>query len=568
MDFKNILSKIKETLSKLTMVQKAIVGAIVLAIVVLFVVIMSTSTDGGKYPLYGINHQIKEKDMEKIVKSLKTMNQEYEINGQQIFVKDKETAMKLRTQLGLEGIIPKGIKSWDLFDNQPFTTTDFERKINVQRAITASIKKHLQAIDEIERADVVISFGEKKYFADDIKNFPLTASIVITPSPGSDISSNKKKIKGLRDLIAKGVDRLKPENVVIMDHSGNVLTDKLTESNEENNIRMAKEHLKIKERLRMQYYRELRSQLSKVFTDKRFDIKVNLELNWDIKKIKDNLIKPIVIKPDNPETPYDDSVVQLSAKVSEKKTTETFRGQGYIPEGPAGIENQVPAGLKEKMDRYNVYQKQEVINNNEFSRSVQEIIKDPYDIQKLTVSVFLDGQWEKLRDNDGDLVLENGRIKRKFLPVPKEDVKKVEALLKAYTGYNEIRGDRVAVHSAKFDRSSEFEAEDEEIRKARRLRRTIFAIVIGIISLFVISIIYKAVEREMARRRRQREEELIKQQEALRLAALKAAENESMTAELSPEERAKLELQETALKVSKEKPEEVAKLIRTWLSEE
>ena len=78
----------------------------------------------------------------------------------------------------------------------------------------------------------------------------------------------------------------------------------------------------------------------------------------------------------------------------------------------------------------------------------------------------------------------------------------------------------------------------------------------------------KAIEREMARRRRLREEELIKQQEALRMAALKAAEQESMTTELSPEERARLELQENAARAAKERPEEVAKLIRTWLNEE
>lgn len=563
-----ILKKIKTAFNNLNLTQKIIAGSIILAIIILFIVISVSSTSSGKYPLYGLNYKISEKDLERIQKALKGMNVEFEATDNQIFVKDKELAAKLRAELGLEGIIPQGIKSWELFDNQPFTTTDFERKINVRRAITASIKQHLEKLDEIEAADVVISFGEEKYFKDDLNNFPLTASVVITPAPGSDITTNKKKIKGLRDLIAKGVDMLLPENIVILDNQGEVLTDKLNETDEEENIRLAKEQIKIKEKLRMHYYNELKKLLERVFTSDRFDIKLNLELNWDVVKMKENLLKPVIIKPDNPETPYDDSVVAESLTVSRKSTKETFKGQGYIPEGPAGIEDQVPAGLKEKMDRYNVYEKQEDIENKEFSRSEQEIRKAPYDIKNMTVTVFLDGIWEKERDKDGDIIIEGGKIKRKFIQVTEDIVKKVEESVKAYIGFNEGRGDKVAVSAIQFDRTKEFEKEDEEIRKAERLRKTIIAVIIGLITLFVISIVYKAIEREMARRRRLREEELIKQQEALRLAALKAAEQESVGAELSPEERARLELQDNAIKMAKEKPEEVAKLLRTWLSEE
>ncbi|HCL58109.1 MAG TPA: flagellar M-ring protein FliF [Spirochaetia bacterium] len=566
-DIKSILNKLKTGFGKLTGVQKGIIGGVILLMIILFVVIGGMSSQSGRYPLYGVKYKLKEKDLDKIVKSLKSMGVEFEVSDNQIFVNDKETAMKMKTELGLEGIIPQDLKSWDLFDNQPFTTTDFERQINVRRAITVSIKEHIEMLDEIENADVVISYGEKeKYFADDIANNPLTASVVITPSPGSDIIGNKNKIKGLRDLIAKGVDQLKPENIVIMDYQGNVLTDKLVETDEEENIRLAKQHLQVKEKLRMEYTSDLRNQLAKVFTPDRLDLKLNLELNWDVKKIKENLIKPVVIKEDNPETPYDDSIVQDSVIVSKKNTTEEFKGQGYIPEGPGGIEDQIPAGLKEKMDRYNTYSKNEVIENKEFSRAETEVRKDPYDLEKLTVTVFLDGKWEKELDEDGDMIIANGRIKRKFVPISPETVKQVEESLKAYTGYNMTRGDKISVQAVSFDRSSEFEKEDEEIRKSQRIKKTILAIVIGLVGIFVISIIYKAIEREMARRRRIREEELIKQQEALRMAALKASEHDSITAELSPEERARLELQENALKVAKEKPEEVAKLIRTWLS--
>ena len=54
----------------------------------------------------------------------------------------------------------------------------------------------------------------------------------------------------------------------------------------------------------------------------------------------------------------------------------------------------------------------------------------------------------------------------------------------------------------------------------------------------------------------------------MREAALKAAETEGIEVELSPEERARLEMQENVMNIAREHPEEVAKLIRTWLAEE
>ena len=51
-------------------------------------------------------------------------------------------------------------------------------------------------------------------------------------------------------------------------------------------------------------------------------------------------------------------------------------------------------------------------------------------------------------------------------------------------------------------------------------------------------------------------------------AALKAAEEEGIDVELSLEERARLELQQSALQLAKERPDDVAQLLRTWLAEE
>jgi flagellar M-ring protein FliF len=54
----------------------------------------------------------------------------------------------------------------------------------------------------------------------------------------------------------------------------------------------------------------------------------------------------------------------------------------------------------------------------------------------------------------------------------------------------------------------------------------------------------------------------------MREAALKSAEEQGMDVELSVEERARMEVQENAINMAREHPEDVAQLIRTWLMEE
>lgn len=50
----------------------------------------------------------------------------------------------------------------------------------------------------------------------------------------------------------------------------------------------------------------------------------------------DGTYSPITIREDNPETPYDDYVT------SDQVNPKDFKGTAYNPEGPAGVEDQIP----------------------------------------------------------------------------------------------------------------------------------------------------------------------------------------------------------------------------------
>ena len=135
-------------------------------------------------------------------------------------------------------------------------------------------------------------------------------------------------------------------------------------------------------------------------------------------------------------------------------------------------------------------------------------------------------------------------------------------------GYSQERGDVVTVEHLRKDRRAQFKDEDDLFRRRKQTRETIFWALIGIGALLVIAILARMFSKYLERKRLEREEELARQHQAMREAALRSAEEAGEDVELSIEERARQEMQENAVNMAREHPEDVAQLIRTWLMEE
>ncbi|MFW6344086.1 MAG: flagellar M-ring protein FliF C-terminal domain-containing protein, partial [Sediminispirochaetaceae bacterium] len=154
-------------------------------------------------------------------------------------------------------------------------------------------------------------------------------------------------------------------------------------------------------------------------------------------------------------------------------------------------------------------------------------------------------------------------------PVSDEELAKAETLIEHAVGYNSDRGDSVTVQHFQFDRSSQFQEENDKYRQQRRIQQILLYSVLGVVIIIVAFIVFRLISRELEKRRRLREEELARQHQMAREAALKSAEDEEeMDVGMSVEERARMEMQENAINMAREHPEDVAQLIRTWLAEE
>jgi len=558
-DFKAIFEKAKNLFLKLDKKKKIILGATVGVTLVALIMVTGVSTSKGKVALFS---SMQAKDFAAITTKLEEKNFPFSTSGTSaIFVSpDKKNAILMA--LAQENLIPNGVHGWELFDDDKWSETQFEKSIKLQRAMMGNLSNTLSTLRNVDKATVNIAFPPKELFTDRVK--PITAAVLIKYAPGVN-SLKEKEIRGIVTLVTRSVPGLSDKNVSVADSTGKIINtydDEVTK--EKWKLEKVKRKLKIEEKERVKLLVDLQQALQSAYTTERVDIvRLEVKLNWDEEEQDRKEVEPVVMVKDNPKTPYSERVVKDSLTVSSKKTTEHFKGNGFTPEGTTGTEPNIPPGYKDKDYQKADYKKTEDIVNREFNRIHRKVKKQEWELKKVQLAVFLDGLWIRLGEKTDGTGYE-----RKYNAVSKDEIRKVTNVLKTAMGYSIARGDQISVEHLQKDHSKKFAEEDAELRHQKAMRKLLLAVLIGALAIVIGVVIYQSVKKEIERRRRLREEELAAQQQMMRDAALRAIEEEGVEVEMSLEERARREMLENAISLAKERPEDVANLIRTWLADE
>ena len=563
---KRILDQIKGLWGKWTLVQKLILIGIMAAAIVGIVLLFAVSSAPTMVPL--IDAPIRDETArDRIMTRLNEEGARSSVNAAGIImVDDEKTAKRLRSILIREDLIPQGTDPWALFDRDRWTLTDFERNVNLRRSITQMVTDHVKALDDVDDANVTLVMPETTLFQADQN--PVTASVIITPKPGSDITENRKKIEGIQKILKFAVEGLKDENIVITDPNGLILND-FAGMQDFDRLELSKREQKLIASLEAQYRATVLKALQQIYTSDRVrDLNLKITMDMSKKAVQTEEYFPVTIKADNPDTPFDDSEFAKSITRSSSNSSTKWEGTGFNPEGPAGVEGQTPPAFKDMSNLYGKVEQSTLTQNEEINKRQIQEERSPT-IDRVSVSVNIDGRWKAKYDAKGQPVITpEGALDREYIPIPEEELRKAQALVQDSIGFNRLRGDSVTVQNIQFDRTKQFTDEDSEYLRKRQFQQSLLIGLAGLALLLISFIVFRVVTRELERRRRLREEELSRQHQMLRESALRQAEEEGVEVSMSVEERKRMELQENAINMAKEHPEDVAQLIRTWLLEE
>jgi len=567
--FKKLTAKAANVWAGWAMQQKLIFG--IVCVIVLGVIIALFRVSSSPVLVSVIDAPIRdEKILENIVLRLNKENVKVNVTSSGIVqVADEATARKMRTILISEDLIPSGIDPWAIFDKERWTITDFERNVNFRRAQERMILEHIKAIDDIENVWLQIAWPPERLFLSDQQ--PVKASVHITPKHGSDITTspqNRRKIEGIQKLLQFAIVGLVPDNIVIADNNGNILND-FEGLKAADRLSLIEQEKRIIIKQEAHYRSLVLTALQNIYSSDRVR-DLNLKIDMDMSKMSIDTTEafPIIMKPQTPGLSYDDEIRLESIKVSEETTDLKFRGTGFNPEGPAGVEGHMPPAFKDMDNMYGEFtQVTRTVNNQINRRAIQEE-RSP-SIERVTVSVNIDGIWKMKYDQKGNLVVKpDGSIDREYTDIPADELRRVEGLIRDAVGYNSARGDSVTVHNIRIDRTQEFKAEDLAYFRQKQMQTTIIAFISGLTLLLFGFMLFRMISREMERRRRLAEEERARREQMLRESAMAEAENEGTDVSISYEERSRMELMENAINMAKEHPDDAAQLIRTWLLEE
>jgi len=564
---KKILDNLLGIWTKITLIQRIIVIAVAVVVVTAFIMLAAYSSSPGMISVLSL--PIRDENLlHRISARMDEENISHQISSDgMIFVQNAMTARRVVSILAREDLIPANASPWDVFRMERWTVTDFERNVNLRRAIELNLRAHLEAIEDVDAARVILELPRRELFAADQNN--VSASIIITPRPGSDITQNRRKIQGIVNLVKFAIGGLEDEFITITDNRGNILND-FRGLEDIDRIEITRRELRIKSDLERQYKEAIMRSLRQIFRQDRVEI-VNIDIDLDMSRRHINTREhfPVTMIAENPLVPYSTLEVVPSITLSRQITDEHFRGSGFNPEGPPGHEGQTPPAYADLAGMVGEYRRNHVMENEAVNvrNTVEE--RSPWAINRVTVGVAIDGIWTWEYDEYGKVQLNrDGSIVRTYTPVSDADIVRARTLIEAAVGFNRIRGDSVTVQTIQFDRTLEHQAEDDRFRAKMRTQQIVTYSIIGLLALAAFFIIFRIVLRAIERRRKLREEELARQHQAMREAALRSAEEDGVSVEMSVEDRARLEMQEMAINMAREHPEDVAQLIRTWLLEE
>ncbi len=134
--------------------------------------------------------------------------------GSVLVPEDKLDASRLET--AASGLPRSARMGFELFDTPNWAGSDFTEKVNYQRALEGELERTLLTLSEVEAVRVHLVMPEESLFTEQQRE---AKAAVILKTRGGRLSEQAQQ--AIPQLVASAVDRLRPENVTLVDADSN-----------------------------------------------------------------------------------------------------------------------------------------------------------------------------------------------------------------------------------------------------------------------------------------------------------------------------------------------------------
>ncbi|GAA8593293.1 flagellar basal-body MS-ring/collar protein FliF [Helicobacter pylori] len=424
MDLKVLLQWIVDFFIKLNKKQKIALiaaGVLITALLVFLLLYPFKEKDYAQGGYGVLFERLDSSDNALILQHLQQNQIPYKILKDDTILIPKDKVYEERITLASQGIPKTSKVGFEIFDTKDFGATDFDQNIKLIRAIEGELSRTIESLNPILKANVHIAIPKDSVFV--AKEVPPSASVMLKLKP--DMKLSPTQILGIKNLIAAAVPKLTTENVKIVNENGESIGEgDILENSKE----LALEQLRYKQNFENILENKIVNILAPIVGGKNKVVaRVNAEFDFSQKKSTKETFDP-------------NNVVRSEQNLEEKKEGTPKKQVGGVP---GVVSNIGPVqGLKDNKEPEK-YEKSQNTTNYEVGKTISEIKGEFGTLVRLNAAVVVDGKYK--------IALKDGANTLEYEPLSDESLKKINALVKQAIGYNQNRGDDVAVSNFEFN---------------------------------------------------------------------------------------------------------------------
>ncbi len=509
------------------------------------VALLSGSWMWSQTPDYRVLYSnLSDRDGGTIISSLQQMNIPYKMaeGGGAILVPSNQV-YEMRLRLASQGL-PKGsVVGFELMDGQKLGMSEFQERVNYQRALEGEITRSIQSLSAVQGARMHLAIPRPSVFIREQQK--PSASVLLSLYPGRSLDA--AQVSGIVHLISSSVPDLPLKNVTVVDQNGNLLTGAGDGAGAHAGLDPTQ--LDYLHQVEQSYVKRIESILTPILGLGNVKAQVAADLDFSTVEQTAETYKP------NP--------VPNEAAIRSQQMSETSGDAGKQASGvPGALSNQPPGAASAPITAAapgaggaagaaagggSVHKESTV--NFEVDKTIQHVRQPVGGVKRLSVAVVVNHRKDAKGANK---------------PLTPAELSQIQNLVKEAMGFSPTRGDTLNVVNAAF---TESEAEEipavplwkepgnmalvKEIAKNLLIAALLFYLVFGVI---------RPILRELARPHAH---------------AGGAGAEEEEVAEISPEAIAKAsqaagyeENLKAAKELAKQDPRVVASVVKDWVGAE
>ncbi len=521
--------------SNLSLNQKVMFGGV--ALLILTTAVIMASSIGKENPYQVLYAGLDNKDAAAVVEKLTEMKIKYKLedNGTTISI-PADIKDSTRLKLAAENI-PRGESGFELFEQSSFGETQTDKKVKYQAALQGELARSIQSLEKIKAAKVNLALPEETLFSDNQQE--TKASVVINTR--DDKKLTPKEVQAITNLVANSVKDLKPENVVIVDQNGNLVSDDLPldVSNVGDVVKM---QLTMKREFEKEKEEAIQTMLDTVLGKDNSVVRVNAELNFNDREQVDERFNH------DPEGRF-----VVSEHIKKDSGTSTTIAPTNVPGTDTNIPQYQEVNTEGGTSTWDKSEKTVNYDNNRTETHTRFSLGDvQYDY--LTASVFINRAGTE-NTNIGDS--------------EEEKIEKIRSIVATACGLRENRRDENVrleenISVAFIDFYTEPEPEVGPQGALQKFVATSYAPwILAFIAVLLVILVWLLVSQRRLRVGRQEE-----------LDGFETIVDETINIEdiinhnLTPEEKERQRIREEVERLIDENPENASQVIKVWLLED